>query len=68
MPTDTPRERLRAHLAQAKTRATDPDARAHIDAALELCADLPPTPLAQCPACGRVGPRPRIRGAHDCPE
>jgi hypothetical protein len=66
--TDTPTEQLRMHLAQAKTRADDPDAQAHLARCLELVDLLPPTPLDQCSACGRVGPRPLVcdSARHDC--
>ncbi|MEF8825654.1 MAG: hypothetical protein V5A27_04825 [Halapricum sp.] len=51
----TARERLEMHLAQALTRAQSPDVRRHVEAALEECRQLPPTPLVECPLCGRVG-------------
>lgn len=68
MTRETPRAELRMHLAQAKTRAESDAAREHIARALDLVDLLPPTPLDQCPACGQVGPRPRVRDSdrHDC--
>jgi hypothetical protein len=64
----TARERARMQLAQAETRATDPTAREHIRAARRLLDEIGPTALAECPACGQVGPRPRMRRSarHDC--
>jgi hypothetical protein len=64
----TARDELRMHLAQAATRADDADARVHLDRALELIDEVGPSPLAECPDCGRVGPRPRVRDRdrHDC--
>lgn len=69
MPRETPREELRMHLAQAKTRAESDAAREHVARALDLVDCLPPTPIGQCPNCGRVGPRPLVRDTsrHDCP-
>ncbi|RLM32875.1 hypothetical protein DVK01_19495 [Haloarcula sp. Atlit-120R] len=61
-PTDgtTARERLEMHLAQALTRAESTNVRHHLEAALEECRKLPPTPLIECPLCGRVGLPERI--------
>lgn len=65
--TETAAERLRMHLAQAKTRAENDDARAHVSAALTILdEDVPPTPLDECPVCGRVG-LPEQLYAHRCP-
>jgi hypothetical protein len=61
----TARERLEMHLAQALTRAQSPDVQRHLEAALEECRQLPPTPLVECPLCGRVGLPERIRH-HRC--
>ena len=58
-------ERLRMHLAQALTRADSPDVREHIRATLCEWENLPPTPLVECPVCGRVGLPERIV-CHDC--
>jgi hypothetical protein len=64
----TPRERVAMQLAQAETRTDDSDAREHIRAARRALDEIGPTPLAECPACGQVGPRPRMRRPerHDC--
>lgn len=50
----TRRERLRMHLTTALTRA-DGDARAHVRAALDVLDETPPTPIVECPLCGRAG-------------
>ncbi|WP_084509849.1 hypothetical protein [Haloplanus natans] len=63
----TTRERLEMHLAQAITRAQSPDVRRHLEAALVECRQLPPTPLFECPLCGRVGLPERIH-EHYCSE
>ena len=60
----TARDRLEMHLAQALTRAESTIVRRHIEAALEECRALPPTPLVECPLCGRVGLPERIRNHH----
>jgi hypothetical protein len=62
----TTREALEMHLAQALTRCESAVVHAHLEAALRKCRDLPPTPLVECPVCGRVGLPERIQ-AHDCP-
>jgi len=62
----TTREALEMHLAQALTRCESAVVHAHLEAALRQCRDLPPTPLVECPVCGRVGLPERIQ-AHDCP-
>ena len=55
-------EQARMALAQAETRAEDPDAvRAHCQAARAQLDDA----LVECPVCGRVGLPERIV-AHDC--
>lgn len=61
----TDRDEALMHLAQAQTRATDPDARAHIRAAREAVRALAPTGLQECPNCGRVGVPNQI-AVHDC--
>lgn len=58
-------ERLRMHLAQALTRSESPVVRAHLRAALREYENLPPTPLVECPVCGRVGLPERLR-VHEC--
>lgn len=63
----TSREALEMHLAQAITRCESPVVRTHLEAALRHCRDLPPTPLVECPVCGRVGLPERIQ-MHDCPK
>ena len=55
-------EQARMALAQAETRAENPDAvRAHCRAARAHLDDA----LVECPVCGRVGLPERIV-AHDC--
>jgi hypothetical protein len=61
----TARERLRMQLAQALTRSESPAVRSHLRAALREWEDLPPTPLVECPVCGRVGLPERLR-VHEC--
>jgi uncharacterized OB-fold protein len=61
----TDRERALMHLAQAATRAADPDTRQHIQQALEAVRAMGPTDLQECPACGRVGVPNQI-AVHDC--
>jgi hypothetical protein len=64
----TPHERVQMQLAQAETRADDPDAREHIRAARRALDEVGPTALGECPACGQIGPRSRMRQPerHDC--
>jgi len=64
----TARERALMQLAQAETRADDADAIDHIRAARRALEEIGPTPLAECPTCGQVGPRPRMRrrDRHGC--
>jgi hypothetical protein len=52
-------------LAQAETRAVNPDVRIHIQAALTAVEEIPPTALRECPVCGAVGLPERITD-HDC--
>ncbi len=61
----TARERLRIHLQEAKRATTSPVVKAQLDAALDAWEDLPPTPLQECPVCGKVGLPERIR-QHRC--
>jgi hypothetical protein len=61
----TDRDRALMHLAQAATRATDPDTRQHIQQALEAVRAMAPTGLQECPVCGRVGVPNQI-AVHDC--
>ncbi|QUJ74773.1 hypothetical protein [Haloarcula marismortui] len=62
----TTREELEVQLVQALTRCESTVARAHLEEALKQCRALPPTPLVECPVCGRTGLPERIR-MHDCP-
>jgi len=62
---ETARERALMQLAQAETRAVDPDAKTHIQAALAAVEEIPPTALRECPVCGAVGLPERITD-HDC--
>jgi len=61
----TDRDRALMQLAQAETRATDDGVREHIRAAREAIDAMGPTPLQECPACGRVG-LPEQIAVHDC--
>ncbi len=61
----TARERLRMHLVQALTRSDSSEVREHLRAALREWEDLTPTPLVECPVCGRIGLPERIAN-HDC--
>ena len=63
----TTREELEMQLVQALTRCESTVVRAHLEAALKQCRALPPTPLVECPVCGRTGLPERIQ-MHDCPE
>lgn len=60
------RESLRVHLTAAQYHATSPRTRAHLAAALAALDELPPTPLVECPVCGKLGLPERIYG-HACP-
>jgi len=56
---------VQMHLAQAYSRAFDPDVIRHLHAALrELDLDCPPGLIA-CPVCGRAGLPERI-AEHEC--
>jgi len=57
----TARERLRIHLSEARRTTDSPIVEAQLDAALDACNDLPPTPLQECTVCGKVGLPERIR-------
>ena len=61
----TSRERLRMHLVQALTRAGSDDVKYHLQVALDEWESQPPTPLQECPICGRVGLPERIQ-QHRC--
>jgi len=61
----TARERLRIHLEEAKRATTAPVVEAQLAAALDVCDDLLPTPLQECPICGKTGLPERIRH-HEC--
>lgn len=65
--TPTSRERLRMHLVQALTRAESDDVQQHLKAALEEWERQSPTPLQECPVCGKIGLPERIR-QHECRE
>ncbi|ERG97395.1 hypothetical protein [Haloquadratum walsbyi] len=61
----TNRERLRWHLTSALASAESPETKAHLRGALAACQYLPPTPLVECPLCGKVGLPERIQ-VHEC--
>ena len=61
----TSRERLRMHLVQALTRAESDTVQQHLKAALREWERQPPTPLQECPLCGKVGLPERIQ-QHEC--
>ena len=61
----TTAEALRDELAAANSHVENPEAQQHVDRAIELLNDLPPTPLVECPGCGVVGLPERI-AVHDC--
>jgi hypothetical protein len=61
----TDRETALMHLAQAATRAEDPDTRQHIQQALEAVRAMSPTGLIECPNCHRVGVPEQI-AVHNC--
>lgn len=62
---ETSREGLHMALAQAYTRCEDETVARHLRAALYFTEQLPPTPLVECPICGRLGLPERIRN-HEC--
>ena len=53
------------HVAQALSRAVDPNALAHCHAALRALDPELGDPLVECPVCGRVGLPERIK-EHAC--
>lgn len=61
----TARERLRMHLREARRTTDSPIVEAQLAAALDAWDDLPPTPLRECPVCGKVGLPERIQ-QHRC--
>ena len=63
----TARERLRIHLREARRTTVSPIVEAQLTAALDAWKDLSPTPLQECPVCGKVGLPERIRN-HDCTQ
>jgi hypothetical protein len=63
----TARERLRIHLREARHTTDSPIVEAQLTAALDAWNDLSPTPLRECPVCGKVGLPERIRN-HECTQ
>lgn len=63
----TARERLRIHLREARRTTDSPIVEVQLEAALDAWNDLPPTPLQECPVCGKLGLPERIRN-HDCTQ
>ncbi|PSQ07124.1 hypothetical protein BRC95_04975 [Halobacteriales archaeon QS_5_68_33] len=61
------RDRLRIHLREARRTVDSLIVEAPLTAALDAREDLPPTPLQECPVCGKVGLPERIR-QHRCNE
>ncbi|ELK49562.1 hypothetical protein D320_18634 [Haloferax sp. BAB-2207] len=61
----TGRGQLRMHLVQALTRAESDAVQQHLRAALDEWERQPPTPLQECPVCGKVGLPERIQ-QHRC--
>ena len=61
----TARERLRIHLCEARRMTDSPIVEAQLAAALDAWAEIPPTPLHECPVCGKVGLQERIQH-HEC--
>ena len=61
----TARERLRIHLREALRTTDSPIEEAQLAAALDAWNNLPPTPLRECPVCGKVGLPERIQ-RHRC--
>ena len=61
----TARERLRIHLREARRTTDSPIVEAQLEVALDAWNDLPPTPLQECPVCGKVSLPERIHN-HDC--
>jgi hypothetical protein len=49
------------YLVQGLTRTEPSNVRQHLEAAIEECRNSSPTPLIECPLCGRVGLPERIR-------
>jgi hypothetical protein len=63
--TFTARERLRIHLREARRTTDSPIVEAQLEAAMDAWTDLPPTPIQECPVCGKVGLPERIL-QHQC--
>lgn len=61
----TARERLRIHLREARRMTDSQIVEAQLAAALPAWEDLSPTPLQECPVCGKVGLPERIQ-EHNC--
>ncbi|MFD1600399.1 hypothetical protein ACFSBX_15745 [Halobellus rarus] len=50
----TARERLRIHIRETRHTSDSLIVEAQLEAALDAWNDLPPTPLQECPVCGKV--------------
>jgi len=61
----TRKEQLHWHLTNALASTESPETTAHLRGALSVYQNLPPTPLVECPFCGKVGLPERIQ-VHDC--
>jgi hypothetical protein len=61
----TARKRLRIHIREGRRSSDSPIVEAQLEAALDAWNDLPPTPLQECPVCGKVGLPERIL-QHQC--
>jgi hypothetical protein len=61
----TQKERLHWHLTNALASAESPATKAHLPRAFAMSQEHPPTPLVECPLCGKVGLPERFR-THDC--
>ena len=61
----TNRERLGWHLTSALASAESAETKTHLRGALATYRNLPPSPLVECPLCGKVGLPERIQ-IHEC--